>query len=306
MLSGYLYATRGVRPGSLVRLLLSVLFYSVVITLVVRLLMPDVFADKVNYLRGLLPSLFGYYWYITCYVVVFCLIPWTNKLLRSLDKAGFQKLLLVMFLLLSVLPTFTTVDLFKTGHGYSPWWLLYCYMIGAYLRLYPARLGSPQRLLFATNIVIVVAVCALAPAVLGERSDRVTNVVAGYDSVFNVINAAFIVEWFATKGISLGDSGECIAESLSRHSFGVYLIHCHNLIFAYILKDAFSFFGEHWWCALGVLFVVILIYLACYVADVLKDLVFERALGGRIENAATVLTCRVWDSCKSLASRAIG
>lgn len=301
MLSGYLYITRGgVRPRSLVRLLLDVLLYSAIWTLVMKLLMPELFDDPLNWVRGFLPPLFGYDWYITSYVVVFALIPWLNRLLGSLERKQFQKLIVTIFILLSLIPTLSTVDVFMTDRGYSPWWLLFGYMVGAYLRLYPLK---GHRLIFAANMVIVLGVCAVVPVVFDGRGSRIIASVAGYDSVFNVVNAALLVNWFAQRDMRLGVRGAAAMESLSRRSFDVYIVHGHNLVFIWVLKDAFVFLGSFWWCAFAVMGIVALIYVLCYLVGAVKDFVFRRMLNGRVDAAVTKAVVWAFHGCERFGEK---
>lgn len=84
-------------------------------------------------MRDLLYS--GLYWFIVYYLIFYFFVPYINKLLCSLDKAGFVKLLTLMFCLWSVVPTLT---LRQINFVYMDFFIV-MYTAGAYIRLYVYR-----------------------------------------------------------------------------------------------------------------------------------------------------------------------
>ncbi len=141
MLSGYLYAQKeNNRHRNIIALLFETAFYYILITAVFFVLSPGQYSFKALF-EGLFPPFFGWNWYIVCYVLLFFCIPYMNMLTSKLSQRDFQKLLILLFVLLSIVPSFGFADYFKTGYGYSPWWLMYCYLIGAYIRMYDVKIS---------------------------------------------------------------------------------------------------------------------------------------------------------------------
>ncbi len=134
MLSGYLYVDKKViRNRNIVNLLLTIAFYYIVITACYY----TGFAKAINpkeLLLGIFPPFFGKNWYWVCYLIMFFCIPYLNLFINNISKNTHQKLLMVLFVLLSIVPTLGFTDFFKTSNGYSPWWLIYCYLIGGYIK----------------------------------------------------------------------------------------------------------------------------------------------------------------------------
>lgn len=119
----------------IIELLLTVLFWCVVIT---ALLFPILHNRLTlnDFIIVLFSALKGRYWYITSYVFIFFLMPYLNRIVTSLDRNEFKKMLIILLILLSLLPTFFKTDFFKSNGGMSPLWLMVCYFIGAYIKKY--------------------------------------------------------------------------------------------------------------------------------------------------------------------------
>lgn len=57
-------------------------------------------------LYSLLPINFGYYWYVTCYLLFYLLYPYLNKFIETLSKAQFFRFTFILVLLYLILNTF--------------------------------------------------------------------------------------------------------------------------------------------------------------------------------------------------------
>lgn len=136
ILSGLLCAKkRTVDWYRLLSLLLTVLFWCCIMVAVFYCFYPEVL-ETTDILIFLFPPLNGRYWYITCYVLMFSMIPYMNMVVYNLGKKQYQCFFLILFVLLSIIPTVGKTDFFRAGNGYSPWWLIYNYFIGAYFNKY--------------------------------------------------------------------------------------------------------------------------------------------------------------------------
>lgn len=85
------------------------------------------------------PIITRHYWFISCYFALCFLAPLLNALAEKIKKENFERLLVTMLLLFSVIPTITTYDIMQdSGKGLVDFVMIY--LIGRYLSKYPVRL----------------------------------------------------------------------------------------------------------------------------------------------------------------------
>lgn len=287
MLTGFLYIEKKrVRSSNLIDLVMVVAFYCISILAIFLCLKPELFANSRSLvIYSLFPLLKGRYWFITSYVLVFMMIPYLNAMIGSLPKQQFGKMLLILFVLLSLVPTFGLQDYFKTMDGYSPAWLIFCYLIGAYIKLYydehRSKRCSKSLIIFIVNVFVVTLFWLSAQnTVIGAYIQLYE-----YTSPFMVINAACLV--FAYSQISIpNDKVKKVLLRLSNSAFGVYIIHSHILIYDFFLTDAFSNAGiKGFWVYSLILIISMLgIYLVCWILDEIRIFIFRVLCINRLSN----------------------
>lgn len=283
MITGYLYANKEkVKSRNVIDLFFTVAFYCVVITLIVYILVPEIFDRKWVVISALFPPIVDKYWYIVCYFLVFFFIPYLNKLIAVLEKRNFQVLLGILLLFLSLVTTFGYKDYFRTDSGYSPWWLIVCYLIGAYIKMYglPKFLLQKQKLLLVCNILTVYVgwniLEWLNRAFLGINIE--TRLFLRYTSPFTVLSAVLLLSIMIEAGERLENVRfKKIIGVLSKSAFGVYIIHSHILIFDYFMAGRFAFILEL--SPIMSFIAVILsccgIYSVCTIVDVVRQNIFK-------------------------------
>ncbi len=281
MLSGFLYVKKeNVKYKNLVDLLVTVVFYCVVITVIFYAFnLYDVRNGGIKLLIGALcPPLKGRYWYITSYILLFLMIPYINRLIKNISQNELKKLLLILFILLSVVPTLGLLkDFFAIKEGYSPFWLIYCYMIGAYIRLFPVKNEKRAVAVFLGCIFVATSLNFALKWVGMEYLDRVvlSELFIGYISPFIVVAAASLIIIF--KNISIKNvMGKKLVKLFASATFAVYIIHGHILIYDYVLKDLFLLMDYNIVEILLILAGSILaIYLLCSIIEVFRMKLFK-------------------------------
>ena len=276
MLTGYLYVDKiNVKYKNILKLLFTVLFYSAIITILFLIFKRDVFYSIFDIIKSLIPPLADKYWYITCYVLLFVIIPFINKLINSLTISQFKLLLILLILFTSVLPTFLLTDFFRLDYGYSTAWLIVCYFIGAYIKRSNQKVSS--RIICLLYILCVIVIMGISiVGLLFMKSSSVYNVLVAYTSPFIVILSVFLILLFSNvqfKNMFLIK----LIDSLSGSAFDVYIIHSHLLIFEWILKGNFVFIKDLPFLVAipAIIFSIIAIYGVCWGISNLKALVFK-------------------------------
>jgi len=234
---------------------LQVVFYAILIGVVSVLIGHG--ASIKTLLRSLVPITSNLYWYVSSYIMLFCLIPFLNTLLSSLSKREFKKFLLIGFALLNILGwlgDYMEFKPFSTNNGYSPLWLIYLYCVGAYLRVNSADFSACRK----RSYVVVYIGCAMTMLIsrylIALLSEKVLGRVLfdrllwSYLSPAVVIGAVALLLFFANLDIK---NGRFIA-MLAPCSFGVYLLHDHPITRELIIKNGLSGCAQMpWYQALG-------------------------------------------------------
>ena len=293
IMTGYLNVNKRENKNKrIIELILITLFWSIVITSIFYGF--NLYNIRSQGIRGLitniLPFITGQYWYITMYILLFLMIPYINVLIKNLTKKQMKTMLIVLFILLSIIPNvipnivpnIVRNDMFAIKNGYSPFWLIYCYMIGAYIRLYKDEEGEKGIIKKSGKVILpllLAYVCNIAVKnILVALNGRVTDQQWFIDYVSPFIILFAIKVFMVFKSIKI--KKELIAKIIkwiSMASFSVYIIHCHRAIFDFVNKDLFVFVNSQ--NTLIIIATIILsmigIYIACMLLDQLRILIFK-------------------------------
>lgn len=274
MLTGYLYTDRVKhRSSSLLNLLFTTTFYCIVITAFLSFTMPHLFSGSLTlYAHSLFP---GHYWYIVCYTLVFVLIPYLNILISALTESQFRRLIIILFLLLSVITTFGSSDYFKLSEGYSPSWLIFCYLTGAYVKrnadnLLRIRLWQLCGI-FLCNLLLTLS---LWYTMIAFGISKVFPIIS-YVSPFIVIEATLVLMIFSRISVK-SITAQKIILSLSKSALSVYIIHTHIFVFLHILTNLLSWSSKLPLLQFFSVFLMGLIgiYLFCWIIDLIRSAIF--------------------------------
>ena len=99
-----------------------------------------VFAFK-QFVKCGLPLLTNQYWFFKCYVLLYLIAPILNILIREFNKEMYQKVLFLLLIIFSGIPSVNIFgDTFGTNGGYSLTWFAVLYLVAGYIRRYPLQL----------------------------------------------------------------------------------------------------------------------------------------------------------------------
>lgn len=242
LMSGYLgFGHKRFNSYRVFELLITVIIYCILITIGALIIFPKLFGSIKSIIYSLAPVLKGRYWYISCYIPLSILAPFINKGLEVLTIKQHRLLCIIILLIFSAVPSIFNVDFFAITGGYSFVWLALCYIMGAYIK------REKRKLCNKTTCIIIYIVCALfllSGSIL-EYSifNNTTPYMISYISPFVLMMAISIL--CLCEQITLQRCNERIKNSLvllSGVAFDVYIIHCHLLIFDYLIKDNFTWF----------------------------------------------------------------
>lgn len=242
MLSGYLgIDKKHYSTFRLLELLFTVFCYSTVITIVFSIFDRSSVIEIKNIVISVFPVIEGRYWYVTCYVVVFLLMPWLNELVNNLNEQKVKTLSNSLFILLSVIPSVLTLDFFKTAYGYSAIWLIALYLFGACYK-------KINRKIFHKWTWYIILLCNVIvwgmKIVIYYCLHREMNYMISYTSPFIVIASIFFIQAFLQKDFELNPKMGKMLFGVSAAAFDVYIVHSHILIFDCLMNNHFQWIGN--------------------------------------------------------------
>lgn len=246
LLSGYFQSKSNFKMSKLIKLNNQAWFYRSIV-IVILIIFNFVSATKLEILREIFPLPIVNYWFIGIYILLYCVSPFLNKLIEVLEKKEYQKLLIAMFIIMSIIPTITgNTDYNNRGFSFSNF--IFLYFIGAYLRKYPMNdsflfkkfSNSAKRLLYIFmmlffalfNVSIFFLSYKLGDNFLFEEIGK--NIRTAYEAYNNpliIIQTIFYFSIFTTMSFK-----SKIVNKIGSLTFGVYLFHDNKWIQPYIFK----------------------------------------------------------------------
>lgn len=195
------------------KLELEVLFYSILSMVAISIINSS--WDIQNIKKAFLPVATGKYWYITSYMMLIAFSEYINKVPEKLDKKKYEKLILLMLFIFSIIPTVVGYHVMNdSGKGFAN--MLLMYFIGRYIRLY---WDEKNNIRFA-----VVGLCALSVGFvlnLIQSMSRGVGLVAPFARDYSIIIVVASVGIFMLFKQFVFYSN--IINSLAKHVVGVYL-----------------------------------------------------------------------------------
>ena len=278
ILTGFLNCKKAkIKSNRIIELIEILAFYSIIIALIFYIFNIAKVSEYgyIEMIKNFFPILVGRYWYITCYVFVFFMIPYINLLIKKIGEKNSKRLVITLFVLLSLIPNIIAdIDLFRTQSGYSPFWLMFCYIVGAYINIYNKEIDTKKIVLLFITILFATYAFNVTIRIVGVR--LFGRVVKGlwmisYTSPTNLIMSILLLLLFKKINIKSNTISKIII-SLSGTSFSVYIIHCHKLFYDYILNNNLKWISNYnIIISIILIFVIIIaIYMLCSIIDLLR------------------------------------
>lgn len=280
LLSGYLYLDKNVKTSSITKIWISTLFWCAVLTIISVIYIPGIGIKQI--ISYLLPYSADRLWYITCYTFCFFLIPFLNKCLSLFKKEELQRLLIILFILMSLITTFTIADRFHiVSNGYSGLWICYMFIWGGYLKKY----GIKGTGLYMISIILCLnAFMLVTSSYLFELLFKTVDpdkilILYRYSSPFIVINSLLLFYIFVELVRIRNSRTVKWIFRLSAVSSGVYIIHAHPFILDHIIVfNTFKTILSHESFIVSFILltaVVIAIYVLCGLAEFARQKLFQ-------------------------------
>lgn len=204
-------------------------------------------------------------WFVIDYIVLYLLIPYINIIINNISKKKYVILIIISILFFSIWPTFISSTTVKDA-GYGIINFIMLYLIGAYISKYKINIKKHISLLIyilMTIITYLISIDALKIHAYAAYS---------YNTIFNIIGAVCLFLTFSKLEISSE-----IINRISKHIFGIYIIHVNSFIAVHIWKDLLSsdkYYASKWFIVAWLLSIII-VFVVCLIIDILRDKLFK-------------------------------
>lgn len=229
------------------------------------------------------------YWFITCYILLYCISPFLNKLIDALSHSDYKKLLIVSTIILCVLPTITNGEVFKND-GYTLYNCVYLYLVGAYLRIYPLDKSyifkKKSKTIYRLVLVSIFFLCILLNFLFYNYAQQVKSYNGFFQYIAKIIddaclsysNPLIIVQSIAFFLFFTSiDIKSRFINWYAKLMLGIYMIHEQHYLRDVLYKwlgvvdgprDTYSFLFY-------VIGVAIIIFVVCSIIELIRQIIFK-------------------------------
>ncbi|EOL42791.1 acyltransferase [Enterococcus caccae] len=276
LISGYFLVNKAFKPKKLLNLWLQVFFYSICIFLIFAFFGKDPSILNVkNLIVVSFPITFQQYWFISSYVLLYCLSPFLNILVVNMKKKQHVFLLIFLLMYLSIKPV---ISLLVMNHGgtESGMWFSFIYLIAAYIKMYPESFAKSSKSYFIKSVVVFAIIIFLI-VLLAVHNDQSENVLSK-GLLMDIQSPLYLLlAILLFCGFKNWDVGEIpVVNLFGSATLGVYLIHDNNYIRYYLWKvlTAFKVSYNGINLVLTSALIIIIVYIVCSIIDILRQKLF--------------------------------
>ena len=278
LISGYFLIendTLLIKPKKVIKLWGQIFFYSVTLFLASFLLGKGIPAP-LNLVKAVFPITFDQWWFASTYFVLYLLHPYLNRALRSFSKKEYQRLLVLLILIWSVIPTFTA-----TAFQSNPLleFVLF-YSIAGYIRLFGlSHLFSCKK--WCALWLIFSAITYLSSVVflfMGTKLEVFSTYALYFYKRNSILVLCSAVSFFMLF-LNWSIKSNRFINRVSTATFGVYLLHDSNVLRPFLWETVFhnaSFQNTALIIPYSIA-VVCVVYIACTLIDLFRIHCIEKA-----------------------------
>ena len=245
-------------------LLVGLAIFYYVLLYFIGIYIGDVSFSFKSFIFTVIPLMRGELWFIWTYVILIILSPYINKLLLSLEKKDYEKLLLCMIIFFSIIPTFIPwPNNNDNGYGIVSFTLIYS--IAAYIKLYKNVFKQKRVYLLRWFI------CSFTVFLLSLLSYKLINGsnAWGYNNIFNILAAMYLFLVF--KNIKFNSK---IIDYIATYCFAIYVIHINPSISTLIYSRIFRLDAQNKFVLIYMLFYTVLLFIGCILIEFVRRVIF--------------------------------
>ena len=271
LISGYFLVNSKSRIFNFKRILKfwgQVFFYSIAIYLIFALT-----GTKSNVLNALFPITSSAWWFASTYFVLFLLHPFLNKLIACLDQKSYQNLLGLLIICWGIIPTLTGSQ--YAGNDLT--WFVTLYVVSGYVRIYGLnpKLTSRRYFMLCGIFTVLTYLLSLVYTILGAKWN-VSLTTYYYGQVKLPVLLISVTLFMAFAGLKM--RYHKWINVIASATFGVYLIHDHDLVRPFLWLNVFqnAQYQDSFVLIPYSIMAVAIVYAVCTLMDLLRQQTIEK------------------------------
>ena len=310
LLTGYFQSTNKFRQSKIWSLINASLFYKVIIIIFFTIFF-GLNLSNVDYIREFFIFNLDEYWFIKYYIFLYIISPFLNILINNIKKNQYQKLLLVLFFIFSILPFITGGKAFE-NNGYNLTNFVFLYFIGAYLRRYPMKDWYIFKKISNNLYKLILLILFVTIVILNFSLYQTNEILKDYGSVFNevfgnmynmaltysnplvIMQSIIFFSLFSTFNFNIK-----LINNISKLTMGIYLIHDNN----YVRDRIYNFFeisiryNSSYKFIIYMFFVAVVIFVLSGIIEFLRQKLFKFIYNLKISRSLSKKYYNFIDSC---------
>lgn len=273
IISGYFWRRIKVNINKVVNMWMQVWFYSVGFWIIAKFILKIELTSEIK--QAILPLTSGEYWYFTTYIGLYCLLPWIKILLDNISKVQFKKLMIVLTILLSVIPTILgCIDWLGDGGAYGIVWFIYLYLMGAFIEQLNIKLPRCISMAALLICLFIAPVYEFLVEWIGLDGNRVSTMYS-LNMLHNLMASVFL--FLCIRNIKIRKRYEDIVRYFGQGCFGVYLIHNNRNVAHYMWEKL----NVYYWLTerknlLAIIIICIVVFVVCNVLEHFRTYIFKK------------------------------
>ena len=282
LISGYFLSESKFKWKKVFKLIIEVLFYSIIIGAVFMIFKWRTFTSFRDILKVFLPVLSGTYWFISTYLVMYILSPYLNRFIKTMKEKEYRDFLIICGIIFiicnNIIPGSNMID---STRGYGILWFMYLYFVAAYIRKYdfPKIKNIYYLGIYVIAILITFGSRYLFMNYLSSIDIFKENqtLLYSYNSITMFIASVSLFLFF--KNIKMKEILPKGINNVAVATFGVYLIHenflVREVLYDKVLKVTY-FATKPFYVKASVMIASILaVFCACAIIDMIRKKIFD-------------------------------
>ena len=245
LISGYFLISSEFKIGRLLEIIFQTVFYSAG-SFALFLILGKTSLEGMNvynFLDYFLPIHMETYWFISAYVIIYMLLPLITNGVNSMSEKQLKGLIIVLVVYECVVKSILPVRVVMDKQGYSFFWYLILFLVGAYIRRYGLKIIKTAKrgwfVFIASTVLIFAEIFILSQIqVRTGQLKEMTTVSLDYNHLLVFFAAVGIFAAFLYAKPLGKKVGKMIC-LLSPYCLGVYLLQ-ENLMMRYLWQDWFG------------------------------------------------------------------
>ncbi len=275
IITGYVSYGKNIKISKIIKLEFQVIFYSLILYIISSIIMHTNILS-IDLVKSIFPIIFKKYWFISAYIILYLFVPYINMIIDKFDNDILKKLIITNIVLVFIIPTITTSDLFFN----ELFQFISFYLVGAYIKKYNINVINKKKQI--NILMICICIFLISSTIIIEFISFKFQFLKPYSTYFFNRNSIFILMLaicIFLEFISIEEYNCNIINNISSTTLGIYLIH-DNPNFRSILWNNINlekYFNKTYFILI-ILLTVIIIFIVCFVIEFIRKNIIEKLI----------------------------